>query len=405
MAQPDTTALTPAEEHAYRQWLNASQITDANEPDAHYDYRGLFRELKGKTVPTSQGRHFPDTYKQHGHPTFSVESKYSKGANDGGRWEGEKYVPQAQSEVVIVDDAGTEHVFPPGFDPKRAAAIVGWQGGAKPTENLDKLATMLQMGARGRPAGSSVINEGPASPLLEMMGPLAHPETLTDFGRILGVPVDSVRNAMTRAMAMAAARSGGAGVVRGGKALATNTPRLVLGRDRAETLSDVVTAANGTERGAVSTPGYPRLVSTQTPAAPGATDAATEVVKNTLPNQKLLNELAIEARRAKIRLTPDTEKAAIDAVTKGASPKEAVATVAPAQASSPVASAGAAPVKGQLSAAEAKEVDRLIRSGKTDAQARTLIELQRELTARLGTPTPTAAQTRFSKGMRGKAPE
>src|SRR3990167_173785 len=31
---------------------------------------------------------------------------------------------QAQSEVVIVGDDGVEHVFPPGFDPKRAAAIV-----------------------------------------------------------------------------------------------------------------------------------------------------------------------------------------------------------------------------------------------------------------------------------------
>lgn len=30
----------------------------------------------------------------------------------------------ADQEVIIVDDAGTEHIFPPGFDPKRAAGIV-----------------------------------------------------------------------------------------------------------------------------------------------------------------------------------------------------------------------------------------------------------------------------------------
>jgi hypothetical protein len=33
----------------------------------------------------------------------------------------------AKPEVVIVDDDGTEHVFPPGFDPKRGAAIVRGQ--------------------------------------------------------------------------------------------------------------------------------------------------------------------------------------------------------------------------------------------------------------------------------------
>lgn len=33
-----------------------------------------------------------------------------------------------QNEVVILDDAGTEHVFPPGFDPQQAAAIVRGQG-------------------------------------------------------------------------------------------------------------------------------------------------------------------------------------------------------------------------------------------------------------------------------------
>lgn len=35
-------------------------------------------------------------------------------------------------EVVIIGADGTEHVFPPGFDPKQAAAIV--RGGAKPTQ-------------------------------------------------------------------------------------------------------------------------------------------------------------------------------------------------------------------------------------------------------------------------------
>lgn len=41
----------------------------------------------------TESQHWPDTFKQHGHPTFSVESQYSKGPNDGGRWNGDVYVP------------------------------------------------------------------------------------------------------------------------------------------------------------------------------------------------------------------------------------------------------------------------------------------------------------------------
>jgi hypothetical protein len=37
-----------------------------------------------------------------------------------------------QPEVVIVGQDGTEHVFPPGFDPKRAAAIVSGQRSSSP---------------------------------------------------------------------------------------------------------------------------------------------------------------------------------------------------------------------------------------------------------------------------------
>jgi len=95
----EITKLSPNEENSFRKWLASSQITDADEPDAYYDYRGLFKELKGQPVPSSQGRHFPDTYKQHGHPTFSVESKYSKGPNDGGSWNGDIYMPQKQNSL------------------------------------------------------------------------------------------------------------------------------------------------------------------------------------------------------------------------------------------------------------------------------------------------------------------
>src|SRR6185503_14955023 len=61
--------------------------------------------------------------------------------------------------------------------------------------------------ARGRPL-QDVVGDGNAEPshLLEMLGPLAHPETFTDFARLLTLPVDSVRRAAVSALALAKAR-------------------------------------------------------------------------------------------------------------------------------------------------------------------------------------------------------
>ena len=94
----EQTPLTPAEEQQFQKWVVASGIRDLDEADSFYDYRGLFKALKGKPVPMSAGRHFPDTFKQHGHPTFSVESQYSAGPLDGGRWNNaDQYVTPAQT--------------------------------------------------------------------------------------------------------------------------------------------------------------------------------------------------------------------------------------------------------------------------------------------------------------------
>jgi hypothetical protein len=54
--------------------------------------RGYWQENKGPNRMAGhgpiqiEGAHGPDTYKQHGHPTFSTESKYSRGKWDGGTW-------------------------------------------------------------------------------------------------------------------------------------------------------------------------------------------------------------------------------------------------------------------------------------------------------------------------------
>ncbi len=87
----EQTALTPAEERSFQQWAQTNGIRDADDPRARYDYRGYWKQMQG--AAHAPGEHFPDTFKQHGHPTFSVESQYSAGPFDGGRWNDDQFVP------------------------------------------------------------------------------------------------------------------------------------------------------------------------------------------------------------------------------------------------------------------------------------------------------------------------
>lgn len=95
----ETTKLSPLEEALFAAWTKANGIKDADKPESFYDYKGFFKATNGKNHPPGAIEHFPDTFKQHGHPTFSVESKYSKGPHDGGMWAGDKYIPQPPMAV------------------------------------------------------------------------------------------------------------------------------------------------------------------------------------------------------------------------------------------------------------------------------------------------------------------
>lgn len=103
----ETTTLSPHEELAFRAWAGQNHIRDVDAPGSLYDYRGYWRDIASRGIDQRQrypdGLHFPDTYKQHGHPTFSVESRYSTGDTDGGSWSGETYVPAP---------SGTSHLSP-----------------------------------------------------------------------------------------------------------------------------------------------------------------------------------------------------------------------------------------------------------------------------------------------------
>ena len=100
----ERTWLTPDEERVFWAWAAANGIGDVDAPESRYDYRGYWKQIASKggdaTKVYDDGVHFTDQFKQHGHPSFSVESQYSEGPWDGGRWIGESYVPPGADLLV-----------------------------------------------------------------------------------------------------------------------------------------------------------------------------------------------------------------------------------------------------------------------------------------------------------------
>jgi hypothetical protein len=116
----ETTRLSAAQQAGFPAWLRANGVRDLDNPDSHYDYRGAYLGGVGRGADSG---HFPDTYKQHGHPTFSVESQYSGNANDGGTWEGERFSPAVQPrapDYAALDDAYARQQRPEGVDFRNA---------------------------------------------------------------------------------------------------------------------------------------------------------------------------------------------------------------------------------------------------------------------------------------------
>lgn len=101
----ETTPLTADEGQAFRNWT----YTNRNAPGIArwqtepYDMPGFFHD-KEALSRWKPGDHFPDTYKQHGHDTFSVESKYSTNSNDGGRWVGDMFIPPVNLHPEVPHD-------------------------------------------------------------------------------------------------------------------------------------------------------------------------------------------------------------------------------------------------------------------------------------------------------------
>lgn len=74
----------------FARWLRRNAVRDLDASDSFYDYRGAF--MAG--VNRGKAGHWPDTFEQHGHPTFSVESKYALPSDPtAGHWDGDIYIP------------------------------------------------------------------------------------------------------------------------------------------------------------------------------------------------------------------------------------------------------------------------------------------------------------------------
>jgi hypothetical protein len=100
-----------------------------------------------------------------------------------------------------------------------------------------------------------------------------------------------------------------------------------------------------------------------------------------------------------VTLSPEAEKAAMEAVAKGQTPLEAVAQLgtkvkAPAAATPPPAASTASTVaKGaKLTADEYKEFQRLLSRGMKVPEALEKVKAMRDLAAKLGGPTPSATK-------------
>lgn len=145
IASRETTGLLPLDESAFRRWAAQRGISDVDDPESHYDYRGAYQ---GGADRSTNG-HFTDQFKQHGHPTFSEESQYSAGHGDGGTWEGDRFIPPATSHSLVEALAPSKgshlyhgHMVPDDWTPLDASQDPN--GG-----DLPGIRDLVKQGARG----------------------------------------------------------------------------------------------------------------------------------------------------------------------------------------------------------------------------------------------------------------
>ena len=97
------TSLTPREEAQFQKWYDeyatarpmSNVSKNPDDIEHYYDYRGYWKNNKYRVLPPD--RHFPDTYKLPGHPTFSDESLFAD--ETAGHWDRNTFVPANKFET------------------------------------------------------------------------------------------------------------------------------------------------------------------------------------------------------------------------------------------------------------------------------------------------------------------
>lgn len=298
----------------------------------------------------------------------------------------------ADTDVVIVDDEGNDHVFPPNFDPKRAASIVRQQ-----TYKPGKLATHALSGDPGGYPEGVDPTQSVTSRIGHALQPLAHPQTTGDILSLLlpagaGEAIGAARSMVRGYMSAGARAMEGAPNLRSmpGRMLKTLYQDATVGRTPNPLAR--MGQASSIPAGAVSGPsmpsGLPEPFGVRTPIenplgsmGQGPTSPAARISGRMIPNgppepfgvsqppnplghtrpyqlsdappvtagppsrpaiggtfgtpvnkypdQKVLNELAIHARRAGLQsLTGEEYQALTTLVSEGATPADAIAALA-----------------------------------------------------------------------------
>jgi len=105
------TILSDKNEKEFVNWYKNVSITlglneNPDDPNHHYDYRGYWLDNRKKDIDyTIKDFHFPDTYKQPTHPTFSNESRYASrkygiNSKEVGHWEGENFIAGSFNDLI-----------------------------------------------------------------------------------------------------------------------------------------------------------------------------------------------------------------------------------------------------------------------------------------------------------------
>jgi DNA polymerase III sliding clamp (beta) subunit (PCNA family) len=119
------TKLTPEEEKKFQSWIQEGiqkYGIDLSDDLDVYDLRGYWKSGGDKDEAFRQRKgHAPDTFKKPNHPTFSEESIYSGKADksgivyQGGKWEGEKFIPSEKQKETTKSRAIPEGFLQPAL--------------------------------------------------------------------------------------------------------------------------------------------------------------------------------------------------------------------------------------------------------------------------------------------------